>query len=110
MQEIVEFFVNMHSDFEVEYDGGAERAVDMILKNDKEKREISSFVRSFLGVSENIENLTNECVNKYRFTPDNVKGGVHDSNGTESVRKEVTKVNFTIKKVRGGEAKNVAAS
>ena len=92
MQEIVEHFMEIHGDFEVEYDGGADRVVETILKNDKEKREISSFVRSFLGVAENIESVIGECTEKYRFTSDQVKEGVVESSHTESIRKEVTKI------------------
>jgi hypothetical protein len=92
MQEIVEYFKEIHSDFEVEYDGGADRVVETILKNDKEKREISNFVRSFLGVSENIESVIRDCTEKYRFMPDLVKEGMVENSHTESIRKEMTKI------------------
>ena len=93
----MEHFTGLHNDIETEFDGGTESAVTTILRNDKDKREMGAFVKSFLKVTEKIEELSIEVTDKFGFAPGAVKGAFEESIKIDSLRKEVARIQFEIR-------------
>ena len=97
MYSIVEHFTSLHNDIETEFDGGTESAVTTILRNDKDKREMGAYVKSFLKVAEKIEELSIEVTEKFGFAPHNVKEAYEESLKIDGLRKDVARIQYEIR-------------
>lgn len=60
MYSIVEHFQRVRDDLETDFDGGTDSAVTTILRSDKDKREMSAYIKSFLKVTEQADEMGHE--------------------------------------------------
>ena len=98
MLEICKRFMTIHDEITVEYDGGTDKAVETILKNGNDKREMTAFLKSYLAACENIEVLSSECFQKFGLTTKSISDGLKECKKIEKLRKHIAKCSFEVRK------------
>ncbi|GMH91714.1 hypothetical protein TL16_g12133 [Triparma laevis f. inornata] len=106
MYSIVEHFQRVRDDLETDFDGGTDSAVTTILRSDKDKREMSAYIKSFLKVTEQADEMGHEAIEKFSFTPKAIKEGYIESTKIERLRKEISRIQYEIRKAEHKMAQN----
>ncbi|GMH77998.1 hypothetical protein TrST_g10603 [Triparma strigata] len=98
MYIIVEHFQRVRDDMETDFDGGTDSAVTTILRSDKDKREMSAYIKSFLKLTEQADEMGHEAIQKFSFTGKAIREGFIESMKVERLRKEIAKIQYESRK------------